>query len=56
MTSSIIPDNDKSVFKITPDQKKMLIESEEDIANGNFITDEKLNEDEDKWLKELTTQ
>ena len=44
-------DVNKSVFKITSDQKKMLIESEEDIANGNFITDEELNEDEDKWLK-----
>lgn len=41
---------DKSIFKILEDQKKMLIESEEDIANGNFITDEELNEDEDKWL------
>lgn len=42
---------DKSIFKILEDQKKMLIESEEDIANGNFITDEELNEDEDKWLR-----
>lgn len=29
----------------------MLMESEEDIANGNFIIDEEMNEDEDKQLK-----
>lgn len=44
-------DINKSVFKITPDQKKMLIESEEDILNEDFITDAELNEEEDKWLK-----
>ena len=49
-------DDDKSIFKICEDQKKMLIESEEDIANGNLITDEELNEEEDKWLKDLTIQ
>ncbi len=27
------------------------MKSEEDIANGNFITDDELTEDEDKWLK-----
>lgn len=40
----------KSVFKTSIDQKKMLTKSEEDILNGDFITDEELNEDEEKWL------
>ena len=39
-------------FKITPDQKNMLMKSEEDILNDDFITDEELNEEEDKWLNE----
>jgi hypothetical protein len=43
-------DVNKSVFKITDDQKKMLVKSEEDILNGDFITDEELNEEEEKWL------
>jgi hypothetical protein len=43
-------DINKSVFKITPDQKDMLMKSEEDILNSDFITDEELNENEDKWL------
>ena len=43
-------DINKSIFKTTDAQKKMLSKSEEDIRNGNFITDEKLNEEEDKWL------
>ena len=43
-------DINKSVFNTTPDQKKMLAKSEEDILNGDFISDDELNEDEDKWL------
>ena len=40
------------VFKISQDQKNMLMKSEEDILNGNFITDQEINEEEDKWLSE----
>ncbi len=43
-------DVNKPVFKTTPGQKNMLMKSEEDILNENLITDEELNEDEDKWL------
>jgi hypothetical protein len=39
------------IFKTSQDQKNMLMKSEEDILNGNFITDEELNEEE-KWLNE----
>ena len=40
------------IFKISEDQKGMLIKSEGDILNGNFTTDQELNEEEDKWLSE----
>jgi hypothetical protein len=40
----------KTVFKTTDDQKKMLAKSEEDIYNGNLISDKDINEGEDKWL------
>jgi hypothetical protein len=30
----------------------MLTKSEEDIANGNMISDDELNEEEDRWLNE----
>lgn len=43
-------DINKPVFKVTDSQKQMLSKSEEDIRNGNLITDEALNEGEDKWL------
>lgn len=43
-------DINKRIFKTTRDQKDMLSKSEEDIRNGNCISDEELNEEEDKWL------
>lgn len=43
-------DVNESVFKIAPDQKDMLMKSEADILNEDFISDEELNEEEDKWL------
>ncbi|MDQ2721243.1 MAG: hypothetical protein M3Z26_15960 [Bacteroidota bacterium] len=43
-------DINKSTFKTTPLQKKMLEKSQEDMVHRNFITDEELNEDEEKWL------
>ena len=41
-----------SVFKVTANQKDMLIKSEEDVYDGNLISNEELNEEEDKWLSE----
>lgn len=43
-------DINKTIFKTTDHQKKMLAKSEEDICDGNLISDEDINEDEDKWL------
>lgn len=43
-------DVNQSVFTVTEAQKKMLLKSEEDILNGDFTTDEELNEEENRWL------
>lgn len=44
---------DKSeTFKLTSGQREMLKASKEDIKNGRTIADKKLNEAEDKWLRE----
>jgi hypothetical protein len=38
------------IFKVTDAQKQMLMKSEEDIHNGNVISDDDLNAEEDQWL------
>ena len=43
-------DLDSTIFKVTPEQKKMLEASENDIRNGNLMSDDALNEEEDLWL------
>ncbi len=43
-------DINSPVFKVTDAQKQMLMKSEEDIRNGNVISDDELNADEDLWL------
>ncbi|HEY4196509.1 MAG TPA: hypothetical protein VGM63_13290 [Mucilaginibacter sp.] len=39
-----------SVLKVTDAQKQMLMKSEDDIRNGNIISDDELNAEEDQWL------
>ncbi len=43
-------DINSPVFKVTDSQKQMLMKSEEDIRNGNIISDDDLNAEEDRWL------
>jgi len=43
-------DINSPVFKVTDAQKQMLMKSEEDIRNGNIISDDELNAEEDRWL------
>ena len=43
-------DLNNPVFKVTDGQKQMLMKSEEDILNGDVISDDELNAEEDKWL------
>ncbi len=38
-------------FHLNPKQIEMLKASEEDIKNGRIISDSKVNEEEDKWLR-----
>ena len=45
-------DINSPVFKVTDAQKQMLMKSEEDIRNGNVISDDELNAEEDRWLNE----
>lgn len=40
------------LFEITDAQKQMLMKSEEDIRNGNVISNDDLNAEEDQWLNE----
>lgn len=44
-------DIEKTELKTTDAQKQMLMNSEDDIRNGNMIGDDELNDEEDKWLK-----
>lgn len=43
-------DINSSIFKVTDAQKQMLMKSEEDIRNGNVISNDDLNAEEDQWL------
>ena len=43
-------DLEKTEIKVTDTQKQMLLSSEDDIRIGKTITDEDLNEEENKWL------
>ena len=43
-------DLEKTKIKLTDAQRQMLISSEEDIRKGKTVTDEDLNEEENKWL------
>jgi hypothetical protein len=45
-------DIEKPIFKVTDGQKQMLMNSEEDIRQGNLTTDDELNAEEDLWLNE----
>lgn len=45
-------DLQKTVIKVNERQHNMLLNSKQDILEGNFITDEELNEEEEKWLSE----
>ena len=42
---------EKDVFKISEQQKIILKASESDIQNGELISDDEINQEEDLWLK-----
>lgn len=41
---------EKTVLKVSARQSKMLTDSEDEIQNGKLVSDEKLNEEEQRWL------
>ena len=43
-------DLNSPIFKVTDAQKQMLMKSEKDIRNGNVISNDDLNAEEDQWL------
>jgi hypothetical protein len=43
-------DLEKTVIKVNERQQQMLLNSEDDILKRNFVADEELNEEEEKWL------
>lgn len=45
-------DLEERPIKMSDAQRQMLLESEHDKLNGNIISDGKVIEDEEQWLKE----
>jgi hypothetical protein len=43
--------DDFEVYKLNDDQKKAIEEGRQQIANGQFLTDEQANNEIDEWLK-----
>jgi hypothetical protein len=44
-------DIEETEMKVSDAQRQILTSSEKDIEDGNVISDEELNDEEDKWLK-----
>ncbi len=42
----------KLIYKITPEQRKRIKESQEQIARGEFLSNEQFEAEIDKWLSE----
>jgi len=44
---------DDDIVKLTKEQRKILELSEKDIKNGDLISQEQLDKEDRKWLREL---
>ncbi|MBN7812805.1 hypothetical protein J0A68_17755 [Algoriphagus sp. H41] len=44
-------DNEAGVFKLSQSQKKAVTEAREQVRNGQFFTDEQVNDEMEEWLK-----
>ena len=40
------------IYKLSPEQRKRIKESQDQIARGEFMTNEQVEKEVDKWLKE----
>ena len=43
--------DDIEVYKLNDDQKKAISEARQQIKNGQFLTEDKANNEIDEWLK-----
>ena len=43
--------SDKTIYYTTPEQKSKILEGQEQIAKGNFFTNEQVEKEIDEWLK-----
>ncbi len=44
--------SESKIYKTTPDQRNEIQESREQIARGEYFTNEQVESEVDKWLKE----
>ena len=44
--------SDTIIYKLTPEQRKEIKKSQDQIAKGSFLTNEQVEKGIDKWLKE----
>ena len=44
--------SDTIIYKLTPEQRKRIKGSQDQIARGEFLTNEQVEKGIDKWLKE----
>ncbi len=44
--------SESTIFKTTPEQRKQIEISREQISNGEYFTNEQVEMEIDKWLKE----
>jgi predicted transcriptional regulator len=44
--------SDTIIYKLTPEQRKEIKKSQDQIARGEFLTNEQVEKGIDKWLKE----
>jgi hypothetical protein len=44
--------SDTIIYKLTPEQRKRIIKSQDQIARGEFLTNEQVEKGIDEWLKE----
>ena len=44
--------SDTIIYKLTPEQRNRIKKSQDQIARGEFLTNEQVEKGIDKWLKE----
>jgi len=44
-------DNDAELYKLNEDQKKVIAEGRNQVKNGQFFTNDQVNNEIEEWLK-----